>query len=194
MSPEHLPKSRCHLRSADSLSAAVPGAARLAAGFSPRVGFIWGVLFPWGCALPLLYMPDVLAQVVNFTSLVFVSFTDFIVPFCLFVNLQRRNRLQISSPRAGLLANEGHLQQGASEVSWTSPLAGRRGLPSNDDRPDHLALPARCGPAGVNVRTKVSLSVVLGVTLTALSACATYLTIDHGTYTFDSQVCALVCS
>ena len=38
----------------------------------------------------------------------------------------------------------------------------------------------------------MSLSVVLGVTLTALSAYATYLTIDRGTYTFDNQVCALV--
>merc|ERR1712100_711775 len=36
--------------------------------------------------------PNVLAQFVNFTSLVFVSFTDFIVPFSLYVELQRRQQ------------------------------------------------------------------------------------------------------
>ena len=49
-------------------------------GFSHRTGFLWGVLFPWVAALPLLYQPNALNQFINFSSLVFVSFTDFIVP------------------------------------------------------------------------------------------------------------------
>ena len=31
-------------------------------GFSDKVGFLWGVLFPWLAALPLIYQPNVLAQ------------------------------------------------------------------------------------------------------------------------------------
>ena len=49
-------------------------------GFGATFGFLWGVLFPWLAALPLLYQPNALNQFINFSSLVFVSFTDFIVP------------------------------------------------------------------------------------------------------------------
>ena len=38
-------------------------------GFSARLGFLWGVLFPWLAAFPLLYMPNILSQFINFTSL-----------------------------------------------------------------------------------------------------------------------------
>eukprot|EP00441_Pelagodinium_beii_P021313 CAMPEP_0197677190 /NCGR_PEP_ID=MMETSP1338-20131121/87990_1 /TAXON_ID=43686 ORGANISM="Pelagodinium beii, Strain RCC1491" /NCGR_SAMPLE_ID=MMETSP1338 /ASSEMBLY_ACC=CAM_ASM_000754 /LENGTH=192 /DNA_ID=CAMNT_0043257981 /DNA_START=228 /DNA_END=803 /DNA_ORIENTATION=- len=38
-------------------------------GFSAASAFAAGILFPWSVALPLLYMPNVLAQIVNFTSL-----------------------------------------------------------------------------------------------------------------------------
>ena len=34
-------------------------------GASPRVAFAWGVLFPWLCAFPLVYMPDLLGQFVS---------------------------------------------------------------------------------------------------------------------------------
>ena len=46
-------------------------------GFSHRTGFLWGVLFPWVAALPLLYQPNALNQFIGFSSLIFVSFTDF---------------------------------------------------------------------------------------------------------------------
>ena len=51
---------------------------------------MWGVIFPWVIALPLLWQPAALAQFINFSSLIFVSFTDFIVPFCLYVTHQKR--------------------------------------------------------------------------------------------------------
>ena len=38
----------------------------------PFWSFFWGVVFPWLTAFPLLYMPDILGQFVNFTSLTFV--------------------------------------------------------------------------------------------------------------------------
>ena len=42
-------------------------------GFGPAFGFLWGVLFPWLAALPLLYQPNALNQFITFSSLVFVS-------------------------------------------------------------------------------------------------------------------------
>jgi hypothetical protein len=39
-------------------------------GFSKTAGFIWGVLFPWVAALPLLYQPNALNQFITFSSLV----------------------------------------------------------------------------------------------------------------------------
>ena len=82
-------------------------------GVSDRVAFLWGVVFPWvlhiqlatppnllllqAISMPLLYMPNILAQFVNFTSLIFVSFTDFIVPFTLYIVLQKRYRHRIRS-------------------------------------------------------------------------------------------------
>lgn len=32
-------------------------------GFSQRFSFAWSVLFPWAVGLPLLYMPNIVAQV-----------------------------------------------------------------------------------------------------------------------------------
>merc|ERR1711970_1003806 len=58
--------------------------------WSKSCSYLWGVIFPWVFAFPLLYMPDVLGQFVNFTSLVFVAFTDFIVPWALYIELQNR--------------------------------------------------------------------------------------------------------
>jgi hypothetical protein len=58
-------------------------------GWSHQAGFLWGVIFPWVAALPLLYQPGALNQFISFSSLLFVSFTDFIVPWCLYITLQR---------------------------------------------------------------------------------------------------------
>eukprot|EP00049_Salpingoeca_infusionum_P013279 m.247901 g.247901 ORF g.247901 m.247901 type:complete len:614 (-) comp15402_c1_seq1:776-2617(-) len=61
-------------------------------GWSKRAAFVWGVLFPWIVAIPLLYQPDALNQFITFSSLIFVSFTDFIVPWGLYIILQKQER------------------------------------------------------------------------------------------------------
>lgn len=136
-------------------------------GFSKLSGFLWGVVFPWLFAFPLIYMPDVLGQVVNFTSLVFVAFTDFIVPFSLYFVLQDRQK--DSGRKSGLLAAE----------------AG------GEDEVRHNAFPRACTTLRESAYAKKVLSVVLGTTLTGCAILGTYLTIDQGTYEIDAQTCAL---
>ncbi|EDQ86967.1 uncharacterized protein MONBRDRAFT_27795 [Monosiga brevicollis MX1] len=60
-------------------------------GFSKGFSSFWGVIFPWVVALPLLYQPDALNQFITFSSLIFVSFTDFIVPWALYMVLQNKH-------------------------------------------------------------------------------------------------------
>ena len=59
-------------------------------GFSTKFSNFWGVLFPWIAAAPLLYQPGALATIINFSSLFFVSFTDFIVPWCLYIVMNQK--------------------------------------------------------------------------------------------------------
>jgi hypothetical protein len=59
-------------------------------GWSQSTGFYWGVVFPWVIGLPLVYMPQLMQEFVNFTSLIFVMFTDFVVPCALFLILLRK--------------------------------------------------------------------------------------------------------
>eukprot|EP00056_Hartaetosiga_gracilis_P022065 m.28030 g.28030 ORF g.28030 m.28030 type:complete len:612 (-) comp9419_c0_seq1:127-1962(-) len=61
-------------------------------GFSHKFAFFWGILFPWLIAIPLMWQPDALNQFINYSSLVFVSFTDFIVPCALYIKLQNRKK------------------------------------------------------------------------------------------------------
>eukprot|EP00039_Didymoeca_costata_P013080 m.193963 g.193963 ORF g.193963 m.193963 type:complete len:557 (+) comp15670_c0_seq5:103-1773(+) len=60
-------------------------------GLSKRFSIFWGVLFPWLVSIPLLYQPNALNQIINLSSLFFVSFTDFIVPWCLFIMLNKED-------------------------------------------------------------------------------------------------------
>eukprot|EP01064_Diplonema_japonicum_P004702 TRINITY_DN1308_c0_g3_i1.p1 TRINITY_DN1308_c0_g3~~TRINITY_DN1308_c0_g3_i1.p1 ORF type:complete len:596 (+),score=98.99 TRINITY_DN1308_c0_g3_i1:72-1790(+) len=53
-------------------------------GCSKRFSDFWGIVFPWLIAIPLLYQPDALNQFITYSSLIFVSFTDFIVPWYLY--------------------------------------------------------------------------------------------------------------
>jgi len=178
-------------------------------GFSPFLGFMWGVIFPWVVAFPLLYMPNLLAQFVNFTSLVFVSFTDFIVPFSLYVVLQRR---QQKSLRTTGQLHLGGTSPGSkheklitdAENNPLSPEATKSDTqvlavcPNSPDAQDwdaeslepHQALSAACG--GQNPHFKTYISIILGTLLTALSVAGTYLTIVQGAYQLDAQTCALV--
>jgi hypothetical protein len=43
-------------------------------------------------ALPLLYQPGSLNQFITYSSLLFVSFTDFIVPWGLYIQLQQEHQ------------------------------------------------------------------------------------------------------
>jgi len=61
-------------------------------GFSKPLSFVWGVIFPWIIALPLLYMPDSLNQFITFSSLLFVSITDFIIPWILYIILMVKEK------------------------------------------------------------------------------------------------------
>ena len=169
-------------------------------GASARVGFLWGVVFPWLAAFPLIYMPDILGQFINFSSLLFVAFTDFIVPFALFVTLQRdRQTIANSSSSLGsqqfdsTILNTGRLA-GCSPPLLDASAASENSMPNDGGwaHPHvepHYALP--CNGPFASISKKV-LAISLGVILTVLSLIATYLTIQQGTYKFDQQTCALV--
>ena len=104
-------------------------------GFSPTVGFLWGVVFPWVVAFPLYYMPGVLAQFINFSSLFFVAFTDFILPFALYVTLQRlKHDPTLPGDRARGVNDAPFLADdrlgGSTELAAPPAAAGKRTSPS----------------------------------------------------------------
>jgi len=134
-------------------------------GFSPQVGFLWGIIFPWVAAMPLLYMPNILAQFVNFTSLFFVSFTDFIVPCLLYIELQRRKNRRGSNA----LLNS---QPPPEDVHEHFTFGGF----------DHM----------ISGNGKMGIAVMICIVLTVAAIVATVLTITQGTYELDQQTCALV--
>jgi hypothetical protein len=138
-------------------------------GFSKTTSFLWGVIFPWIFAFPLLYMPSVLAQFVNFTSLVFVSFTDFIVPWALYVELQKGRDSGVSE--------ESSFVAGMSEEAREAEVRA------------HYAIPRWLGMSTSAKRIfSYSFMIFLGVA----AVVASVLTVIQGTYTLDLQVCALV--
>jgi len=178
-------------------------------GFSNQAGLLWGVVFPWVAALPLLYMPNLLAQFVNFTSLLFVSFTDFIVPFSLYVILQRRQSESTRHPNVAFSKSNADSEKAANLLDHmvggehqndveggdpdVLPHEVKGALPELDfdfSAEPHTALPAGCGRDSPHVKT--NLSIGLGFLLTVLSCVGIYLTIAQGTYLFDAQTCALV--
>jgi len=191
-------------------------------GFSNTAGFMWGVVFPWVTAFPLLYMPNVLAQFVNFTSLIFVSFTDFIVPFSLYFVLQRRQQAKLSpqdmrlpkTDRINLnvdaLLGDGLLEQDqenadtASEhAEWfeDNPLSDAAGLASpalSSEGQGRMLVGANAFPVSMKEKYdfKKGISVVLGIGLTTLSCIAIYLTIQQSiagdSYVLNANTCAHV--
>lgn len=136
-------------------------------GFSPRFGFLWGVIFPWLAAFPLLYMPDAINQFVNFTSLVVVTFTDFIIPYALYVKLQ------------GVSRRDSALIQDTDEILDHAPPGVKV----------HYALPVLCRASRM---TKKGIAIICGVLLTVASAVAVVLSIVQGTYGFNEKVCEAV--
>ena len=172
-------------------------------GFSRRFSFFIGVVLPWAVAFPLVYVPDILAQFINFTSLLFVAFTDFIVPFSLYIVLQRRPK-----PLSNLdsVSSSSCQAVGTSSAS-PAPLLGAAAGTSTVDRTEqsdttyeglgadvpapHKAFPSCCEYDGASAH-KSALAALLGTALTILALVATYLTIAQGSYTFDQTTCALV--
>lgn len=137
-------------------------------GFSSGSSFAFAVLFPWLIGFPLLYMPNVLAQVVNFTSLIFVTFTDFIVPLLLYVKLQNQR-----GEHADLSENNSTLGQELVDEGVHA----------------HYAFPKRWGLSrGLKIGSAYFVAVFLGIG----AAIAAVQSVFQGDYEFNLQVCALV--
>lgn len=150
-------------------------------GVSGNVAFLWGVVFPWIVAFPLLYMPNVLSQIVNLSSLVFVSFTDFIVPFALYIVLQRKQQ----NSKWNLAIKQDTLSEGQAGL-----LGSPGGDLSESEPKNHTALTVSCG--GESPKAKTNMAAVLGVLLTSASVAATILTIVQGSYNLNATTCSLV--
>lgn len=136
-------------------------------GFSRQFGFFWGVVFPWIAAFPLLYMPDAINQFINFTSLVVVSFTDFIIPWALYVKLHGTDERDVA------------LMQNMDESLDQAPPGVKV----------HYAFPQEWR---MSKRTKKTLAIVCGVVLAFASLIAVILSIVQGSYSFNQQVCEAV--
>ena len=142
-------------------------------GWSKEASFFWGVIFPWLASFPLLYQPNVLSQVINFTSLVFVSFTAFIVPFMLYIKLQYKQAEGESVSRVKL--------EGGGEGLISQPLTAAD--------PEHKAFPSGWGRE--NPDFKINLSRFFVGVIAVAAMIGIYLTVDQGSYSFDQQTCAL---
>jgi len=141
-------------------------------GFSQRFGFLWGVIFPWAVALPLLYQPNVLAQFINLTSLIFVSFTDFIIPLALYVALQK-------------MRYDGST---ASDSQSFLTVTNANGDALGDGRA-HYAMPRRLR---LSIKVKAGIAIFLAAVLAVASVSAFVLAVAQTSFSWDRQTCALV--
>ncbi|EGD79867.1 hypothetical protein PTSG_10151 [Salpingoeca rosetta] len=122
-------------------------------GWSHRSAFAWGVLFPWVIAIPLLYQPDALNQFITFSSLIFVSFTDFIVPWALYMKLQRREQSGLVAYEEGerVDSDDDDDDNNNNSNTATSAAGGRRGRRSDV----HVEDGSSTG-VGLNVSTSIN--------------------------------------
>eukprot|EP00051_Salpingoeca_urceolata_P006736 m.89093 g.89093 ORF g.89093 m.89093 type:complete len:562 (+) comp14964_c0_seq2:148-1833(+) len=135
-------------------------------GFSHTFSFLWGVVFPWVVAFPLLYQPDALNQFITFSSLIFVSFTDFIVPWWLYIVLQRKE-LHSKVPHELHDERTKHLQdEGPSASDYPSELLAT---------PDHVAIPEAWR---IPNRTKIGVALAMVVIMAAAAFAGTGLQIQ----------------
>ena len=135
-------------------------------GFSRTFAFCWGVLFPWLFALPLLYQPNALNQFINFSSLIFVSFTDFIVPWALYYTMVQREATKSRIENQGLINSD----------LLTRTRSNRLVVH------EHYAIPPSWG---VGNKTKVGLSKFLVVVMALCAAAGSVLTVVQGNFSFD---------
>ena len=165
-------------------------------GFSKTFAVAWGVLFPWVVAVPLLYQPNALNSVINFSSLIFVSFTDFVVPWCLFIimNQQERGASAAGAVSQGAAINEAeespfptgrksniYEDDDVGDLDETSPLFAQ-------DIPEHVAIPESWGWTH---STKIQVASVLVIVMTIISLVATGMSIQQavaGGLSFDNCV------
>ncbi len=120
-------------------------------------------------SVPLLYQPDAVARFINFTSLFFVSFTDFVVPWCLYIIMARND---IAVRPLGFID---HIQDFNTQESAldASPLMGLMA----ERITEHHAIPLGCK---MGSRTKIRVSTLLVILMTGLSIAAIVETILQG--------------
>lgn len=174
-------------------------------GFSRTTGFVWAVLFPWTVGFPLLYMPNVLAQFVNFTSLIFVTFTDFVVPLALYINLQRRRRQGGGAGAVAVSVNTGAARTAGTGGGGDGGTFEVVGCPAPQNvevesvvdqslvdagvRRAHYAVPRFLG---LSSRGKIACAAIIALFLSISAAVSAVLTVVQGDYALNAQVCALV--
>ena len=149
-------------------------------GWSTRSAVLWGVVFPWVASLPLLYQPNALNQFINFSSLFFVSFTDFIVPWTLYIMMIRADRkwAEGSNTRLATVAEEDSVAINNDPRATESSGLLKHALPI--DVSEHFAIPPSWG---LSATTRVYTSAVLVLVMTALSIGGIVLTIQQSVST-----------
>eukprot|EP00038_Savillea_parva_P026770 m.56106 g.56106 ORF g.56106 m.56106 type:complete len:587 (-) comp7652_c0_seq2:173-1933(-) len=150
-------------------------------GWRPTTSFLWGVVFPWAVSLPLLYQPGSLPSIINFTSLFFVSFTDFIVPWTLYIMMVRMDGRFGGTTRLKPVPEEDEEDvppSGTAAInndmvlSERSALLGRRSV----HPAEHFAVPESWGLSDWH---KIWICRVMVVVMTATCLYATILTIQQ---------------
>ncbi len=123
-------------------------------GLSPVLSNFWGIIFPWVVALPLMQMPNAFNIVLQFSSNIFVAFTDFILPCCLYYVLQRGD----SYPKYD---------------DYSSLVNSNEFMEGNEDSPDlednihiHYAIPSSWN---LSPKSKMVVALVVGIMLAAFS-------------------------
>uniref|UniRef100_A0A7S2QLR0 Amino acid transporter transmembrane domain-containing protein n=1 Tax=Zooxanthella nutricula TaxID=1333877 RepID=A0A7S2QLR0_9DINO len=180
-------------------------------GFSRSFSYFWGVMLPWIIAAPISYMPNVLSQLINISSLVFVTFTDFIVPLAIYAKLQKAQRGGCSrkeivscklTPAMSTrpenpppessedISDESATNSSHAASPATSPATSPSERRSLADVPhEHIALPRRWN---LSHKAKETCAKCMGVLLTGAAVAGMALTIRDSDLHLDAQVCSLV--
>jgi len=151
-------------------------------GMSRRFSFFWGIIFPWLAAAPLLYQPGALAQVITFSSLFFVSFTDFLVPWCLYIVMCQREEEDHNTHPALKEVIRGSYEAGErgliNDPASSIPLLGNGGGADAGAKaaPEHFAIPPDWK---WTFKTKVYIASVMVVVMTGLSVAGTAMQIKQ---------------
>jgi hypothetical protein len=155
-------------------------------GWSKRSAFLWGVVFPWVVALPLLYQPNALSNFINFSSLFFVSFTDFIVPWTLYIMMVRADGKwggrKDSSALESVAEEDEEPGGGINDDSHHPHASETTSLlrPKKHRVLEHFAIPPSWN---ISAKTKTWVSGSMVIMMTALSIGGVVLTIQQNAVT-----------